>query len=259
MNKNIKKMNDIKLWKKNVSTLTKTGVYNQKNEHDNCGVGLVAAIDGNPKRNVVEAGIKALKALWHRGAVDADGKTGDGAGLQLNDPQEFFKDYIRSLGVTPSKKNIAVGMIFLPRTDIVSQEICRTITEREIINSGNKIIIIKAKINTPINIQISEIISFNEIPVTAFITNNKIPYGGVINPIIEFTTTKTPKWIKSTPKALHTGINNGTITKIIVVASKKHPKSKTKMLIKIKNIKGLTSNPCKNIVNAPGIFSLITI
>ena len=43
------------------------------------------------------------------------------------------------LGVTPSKKNIAVGMIFLPRTDIVSQEICRTIIEREIINSGNKI------------------------------------------------------------------------------------------------------------------------
>ena len=54
-------------------------------------------------------------------------------------------------------------------------------------------------------------------------------------------------------------MNSGTITKIIVVASKKHPKSKTKILTKIKNIKGLTSSSCKNIVNVPGIFSLITI
>ena len=132
-------MNDIKLWKKNVSILTKAGVYDPKNEHDSCGVGLVAAIDGNPKRSIVEAGITALKALWHRGAVDADGKTGDGAGLQLNYPQEFFKDYIRSLGVSPSKQNIAVGMFFLPRTNLVNQEICRTIVEKEIINTGNKI------------------------------------------------------------------------------------------------------------------------
>ena len=44
-------------------------------EHDACGVGLVAALDGKPRRRVVQAGIDALKAVWHRGAVDADGKT----------------------------------------------------------------------------------------------------------------------------------------------------------------------------------------
>tara|TARA_Y100000590_G_scaffold168435_1_gene192642 strand:+ start:6227 stop:10738 length:4512 start_codon:yes stop_codon:yes gene_type:complete len=124
---------------KNIKKLIKAKIYNQSYEHDSCGVGLVASINGENNRNVVEAGIKALKAVWHRGAVDADGKTGDGAGIQIAFPQEFFKDYIRSLGVIPSKKNIAVGMIFLPRTDMASQEICRTITEREIINSGNKI------------------------------------------------------------------------------------------------------------------------
>ena len=124
---------------KNFKKLFKSGVYNTSQEHDSCGVGLVASIDGEHNRNVVDAGIKALKAVWHRGAVDADGKTGDGAGIQISFPQGFFKDYIRSLGVIPSKKNIGVGMIFLPRTDMVSQEICRTITEREIINSGNKI------------------------------------------------------------------------------------------------------------------------
>ena len=131
-------MNEMKLWKKNVSILTKAGVYEPKNEHSNCGVGLVAAIDGKAKRSVVDAGITALKALWHRGAVDADGKTGDGAGLQVSFPQEFFKDYIKSLGVKPSKQNIAVGMFFLPRT-INNQENCRTIVEKEIINTGNKI------------------------------------------------------------------------------------------------------------------------
>ena len=124
---------------KNFKKLFKSGVYNTSQEHDSCGVGLVASIDGEHNRNVVDSGIKALKAVWHRGAVDADGKTGDGAGIQVSFPQGFFKDYIRSLGVIPSKKNIGVGMIFLPRTDMVSQEICRTITEREIINSGNKI------------------------------------------------------------------------------------------------------------------------
>ena len=96
---------------KNFKKLFKSGVYNSSQEHDSCGVGLVASIDGEHNRNVVDAGIKALKAVWHRGAVDADGKTGDGAGIQVSFPQEFFKDYVRSLGVTPSKKNILKHLI----------------------------------------------------------------------------------------------------------------------------------------------------
>ena len=56
-------MNNIKLLKKNIFALSKAGIYNSKNEHDACGVGLVAAIDGNSKRSIVEAGITALKAL----------------------------------------------------------------------------------------------------------------------------------------------------------------------------------------------------
>ena len=59
-------------------------------EHDACGVGLVAALDGKPRREVVQAGIDALRAVWHRGAVDADGKTGDGAGIHIEIPQDFF-------------------------------------------------------------------------------------------------------------------------------------------------------------------------
>ena len=61
--------------------LANEGMYYPESEGDACGVGLIAATDGKPSRRVVAAGIEALKAVWHRGAVDADGKTGDGAGL----------------------------------------------------------------------------------------------------------------------------------------------------------------------------------
>ena len=66
------------------------GMYSEADEHSSCGVGLVVAIDGKPRRQVVEGGIEALKAIWHRGAVDADGKTGDGAGIHLQIPVPFF-------------------------------------------------------------------------------------------------------------------------------------------------------------------------
>ena len=91
----------MKLLKKNLNKLIKGKAYDPSFEHDACGVGFIASTKGQKSRQVVEFGIQALKAVWHRGAVDADGKTGDGAGIQTALPQEFFKDYIRSLGVIP--------------------------------------------------------------------------------------------------------------------------------------------------------------
>ena len=78
-----------------VAELTRAYGYNPAKEQDSCGVGLVAALDGKQRRDVVVAGIDALKAVWHRGAVDADGKTGDGAGLHVEIPQDFYKDHVR--------------------------------------------------------------------------------------------------------------------------------------------------------------------
>jgi glutamate synthase (NADPH/NADH) large chain len=104
--------------------------------HDACGVGMVAALDGKARRDVVVAGIEALKVLFHRGAVDADGKTGDGAGIHVEIPQEFFKDQIRAQGHEPKQGNLAVGQVFLPKTDLGAQERCRCIVETEIINAG---------------------------------------------------------------------------------------------------------------------------
>ncbi len=120
----------------NQKLLTEAGVYGPEMEHDNCGVGLVAAIDGKPSRRVVEMGIDALKAVWHRGAVDADGKTGDGAGIHIEIPQEFFREQVQRTGHVPKDEPIAVGMMFLPRTDYGAQETCRTIVEAELLNFG---------------------------------------------------------------------------------------------------------------------------
>ncbi len=116
--------------------LARDGLYDPANEHDACGVGLVAAIDGKPRREVVEAGIEALKSIWHRGAGDADGKTGDGAGIHLQIPQDFFKEHVRRTGHEVLPRRLAIGMVFLPRTDHAGQERCRTIVESEILGFG---------------------------------------------------------------------------------------------------------------------------
>ncbi|SFP55082.1 glutamate synthase large subunit [Sphingomonas rubra] len=118
------------------SYLAEHGMYRLDFEGDACGVGLVAATDGTPSRRVVQSAIDALKAVWHRGAVDADGKTGDGAGLHLDLPVRFFDDCIAASGHKPKDNRLAVGMIFLPRTDLGAQETCRTIVESVIIEAG---------------------------------------------------------------------------------------------------------------------------
>lgn len=120
--------------------LAREGLYHPSEEHDACGVGLIAAIDGKPRREVVDAGIAALKAVWHRGAVDADGKTGDGAGLLLALPQSFFYEHIEATGhAVRSDESIAVGMVFLPRTDFDAQERARVLVEREILRAGFRV------------------------------------------------------------------------------------------------------------------------
>ncbi|HWI85398.1 MAG TPA: glutamate synthase central domain-containing protein, partial [Sphingomonas sp.] len=116
--------------------IAREGMYRPEFEGDACGVGLVAATDGKASRRVVTAAIDALKAVWHRGAVDADGKTGDGAGIHVDLPARFFDDAIESAGHRPRPNRLAVGMIFLPRTDLGAQETCRTIIESEIIDFG---------------------------------------------------------------------------------------------------------------------------
>ena len=116
--------------------LIEGGAYDPSTERDACGVGFVAAIDGQPRREVVELAVRALKALFHRGAVDADGKSGDGAGIMLGVPQDFFREQVRNIGHNPRPGPVLVGQVFLPRIDLGGQEAARTIVESEILRSG---------------------------------------------------------------------------------------------------------------------------
>ena len=122
---------------KNKRLLEKSHNYNSNMEHDACGVGLIASTNGKKSRKIVEYGIEALKAIWHRGAVDADGKSGDGAGIQIEIAPEFYKEKILATGHTlDDEKRICVGMIFLPRTDYAEQEKCREIIEATLLGEN---------------------------------------------------------------------------------------------------------------------------
>ncbi len=124
----------MKLYKKNLKKLTKSNVYHPSMEHDACGVGLVVSTNGKKSRKIVEHGIEALKAVWHRGAVDADGKTGDGAGIHIEISKDFFREKIENYDRKYDGDEICVGMIFLPRNDYNSQEKCKTIIETELLS-----------------------------------------------------------------------------------------------------------------------------
>ena len=73
----MQKLNKNKDYLINKKKLIQNHVYSENDEHSSCGVGLIASISGLPSRKIVEMGVQALKVLYHRGAVDADGKTGD--------------------------------------------------------------------------------------------------------------------------------------------------------------------------------------
>jgi glutamate synthase (NADPH/NADH) large chain len=127
---------DIRRYRRERSKLEQRGLYSAADERDACGVGVVVAIDGKPRRDVVTLALQALKAVWHRGAVDADGKTGDGAGILIDAPQEFFREVVVRTGHTPREGPIFVGQVFLPRLDLGAQERARVIVESEIIRAG---------------------------------------------------------------------------------------------------------------------------
>ena len=71
--------------------LTEQGLYNPAYEHDACGLGFLVNINGEKSHGMISEGVGVLKNLLHRGATGADDKTGDGAGLQFQIPDRFFR------------------------------------------------------------------------------------------------------------------------------------------------------------------------
>ena len=96
-------------------------LYNPDFEHDACGVGFIAKISGERSHDVVEKAIAALKSLAHRGAIDADAVTGDGAGILTQIPYELLKEYLEKKKKPLFRdSDLGVGMIFLPKDDYAS-------------------------------------------------------------------------------------------------------------------------------------------
>lgn len=89
------------------------GLYNPQNEHDACGVGFVLNMNGKREHGIVEKGVKVLENLLHRGATGADVNTGDGAGLLVQIPDNFFRKSLKMK--LPELGRYAVGMFFLPQ------------------------------------------------------------------------------------------------------------------------------------------------
>src|ERR1051325_9561979 len=93
-------------------------LYDSQFEHDACGVGFVANLTGGASQRILGTALEALGNLLHRGAVDADGLSGDGAGVLTQLPRKLFAREIEGRGfVRPHPEDIAAGMLFLPRAN----------------------------------------------------------------------------------------------------------------------------------------------
>ncbi|MCX6028761.1 MAG: glutamate synthase-related protein [Chloroflexi bacterium] len=112
-------------------------LYDPRFEHDACGIGFVAQTSGARSHEVLNTALTALCNHAHRGAVAADGKSGDGAGVLTQLPYELL---VRELAmqevVAPSQGDMAVGMIFLPRYNPMHRERSRTILNETVIEHG---------------------------------------------------------------------------------------------------------------------------
>ncbi len=112
------------------------GLYDPAKEHDSCGVGFVANMRNEKSKAIVEMGLRILLNLDHRGAVGADPKLGDGCGILVQIPHEFFKAECAKLGIElPAAGDYAIGQYFLPR-DPDTRASARAIIEKSAEEEG---------------------------------------------------------------------------------------------------------------------------
>ena len=94
------------------------GLYDPRNEHDNCGVGFVAHIKGTKSHDIVTQALQILENIDHRGAVGADPLLGDGAGILMQIPDRLYRKWADGEGLTlPPAGEYAVAMCFMPQDD----------------------------------------------------------------------------------------------------------------------------------------------
>ena len=109
------------------SSITNQGLYDSSFEHDACGVALVATLNKKPTHEIVASGLEALRNLEHRGASGSEPDSGDGAGILIQIPDEFFKSVIDFQ--LPENSFYAAGIVFLPQDEKEYKEAKETISE----------------------------------------------------------------------------------------------------------------------------------
>ncbi|MBF0253196.1 MAG: glutamate synthase large subunit [Candidatus Omnitrophica bacterium] len=118
----------------------KQGLYDPSYEHDACGVGVVCNINGECSYDMVEKGIEVLERMTHRGAVGADPQTGDGAGILVQIPHEFFqKICAEEKIILPEKGKYGTGIVFMPQ-DKEEEKSCTKIFEKYVKEEGLQIL-----------------------------------------------------------------------------------------------------------------------
>ncbi len=115
----------------------KQGLYDPANEHDACGVGFIADIKNRKSHKIIQDGLKLLDRLTHRGAVGADPKAGDGAGILVQIPDAFFRDQVDF--ELPIIGKYGVGHLFLPQDAALRQKLEAIVTEN-VITRGQKLL-----------------------------------------------------------------------------------------------------------------------
>jgi glutamate synthase (NADPH/NADH) large chain len=116
------------------------GLYNSEFEHDSCGIGFVANIKSNKSHQIVSDALTILENMEHRGACGCENNTGDGAGILIQTPHEFFFDECIKLGIhLPAYGKYGVGVLFFPK-DIRLREQCRDIFNRSAETLGLEIL-----------------------------------------------------------------------------------------------------------------------
>ncbi|MFP4173742.1 MAG: glutamate synthase large subunit, partial [Candidatus Hydrogenedentota bacterium] len=120
--------------------LSTRGLYDSSYEHDACGIGFVANLDGGATHGIIEQGIHVLERLVHRGACGCDPDTGDGAGMLMQLPHRLFQREAEKLGFDlPAKGEYGVGMVFLPTKD-EERAACKAIIETKLTLEGQSVL-----------------------------------------------------------------------------------------------------------------------
>ena len=137
----------------------KQGLYSPDYEHDNCGAGFICSLNGEKTNDIIPKALNILTCLEHRGAVSSDGKTGDGAGILIEIPHDFF---VKQCNFDlPNAYEYAVGMVFLPQK-INQLNFCVDIFEKEIDKQGLQILGWR---NVPVNSKVVGSIAAKSQPV----------------------------------------------------------------------------------------------